>query len=33
MKFEQGAPNCTWMIDQLMKRIWCSKIDNFLTFL
>jgi hypothetical protein len=25
MKFEQEAPYCTWMIDQLMKRIWNFK--------
>jgi hypothetical protein len=33
MEFEQGAPNCTWMTNQLMKIIWSSHFCDFLDLL
>jgi hypothetical protein len=29
MKSEQGAPDCTWIAHQLMKRIWNFKFGEF----
>jgi hypothetical protein len=33
MKFKQGALVCTWMIDQLMKRVWNSNLCDVLDLL
>jgi hypothetical protein len=33
MKFEQEAPDCTWMTHKLMKRIWSFRLVNFLDLL
>jgi hypothetical protein len=33
MKFEQEAHACTWIIDQLMKRIWSYKFESLLDLL
>jgi hypothetical protein len=33
MNFEQGAPDCTWMIDQFMKRNLETQICEFLDLL
>jgi hypothetical protein len=30
MNFEQEAPDCTWIIDKLMKMIWNFKFGGFL---
>jgi hypothetical protein len=33
MKFEQEDHACTWIIDQLMKRIWSYKFESLLDLL
>jgi hypothetical protein len=32
IKFEEKAPDCTWMLDELMKGIWKFKFASFLIF-
>jgi hypothetical protein len=33
MEIEQGAPDCTWMIDHSWKEVWNSNLCDFLDLL